>query len=77
MCPDCDFVSDCVFSHHQQSLVGIDDAKPNGHVGVLTVLQEGTDGDVPALWVWLLATRKNKERELSSQMHVALGGKRG
>lgn len=66
-------MSDCVFSHHQQSLVGIDDAKPNGHVGVLTVLQEGTDGDVPALWVWLLATRKKRKR--TEHTNVLLGKK--
>lgn len=51
-----------VFSHHQQALVGIDDAQPNGHVGVLTVLQEGTDGDVSALGVRLV-THKHMNRK--------------
>lgn len=52
----------CVLSsHHEQSLVGIDDAQPNGHVGVLTVLQKGTDGDVSALGVRLLLKGRGRE----------------
>lgn len=50
-------------SHHQQSLVGVNDAQPNGHVGVLTVLQEGTDGYVSALGVRLSTTQTHREEE--------------
>lgn len=40
-------------TYHEKPLVGIDDAEPDGHVGVLTVLQEGADGDIPSCWVRL------------------------
>lgn len=40
-------------TYHEKPLVGIDDAKPDGHVGVLTVLQERADGDVSSCWVRL------------------------
>lgn len=50
----CNFPS----THHQQALVSVDDAQPNGHMGVLTVLQKGTDGDVPTLGVRLLTRQK-------------------
>lgn len=40
-------------TYHEKPLVGVDDAEPDGHVGVLTVLQEGADGDVPSGWVRL------------------------
>lgn len=45
----------CLLFHtyHEKPLVGIDDAEPDGHVGVLTVLQERADGDVPSCWVRL------------------------
>lgn len=40
-------------TYHEKPLVGIDDAKPDGHVGVLTVLQERANRDVPSCWVRL------------------------
>ena len=40
-------------TYHEKPLIGVDDAKPDGHVGVLTVLQERSDGDVPSCWVRL------------------------
>lgn len=61
----CSYGTACdVFApYHQQSLVGIDNAQPNGHVGVLTVFQERTDGDVSSLGVRLLTTTQIKERK--------------
>lgn len=54
----------CILSsHHQQALVGINDPEPNGHVGVFTVLQEGTDGDVSAFRVRLWTKRERERRE--------------
>lgn len=54
----------CVLSsHHEQSLVGIDDAQPNGHVCVLAVLQEGTDGNVSALRVRLVTTQTQRQED--------------
>lgn len=40
-------------TYHEKPLVGIDDAEPDGHVGIFTVLQERADGDVPSCWVRL------------------------
>lgn len=54
-------------TYHEKPLVGIDDAEPDGHVGVLTVLQEGPDGDVPSCWVRLC-----KEKTETQGWHWAL-----
>lgn len=59
LCIQCNSAS----THHQQALVSIDNAQPNGHVGVLTVLQKGTDGDVPTLGVRLLTRQTETEGE--------------
>lgn len=40
-------------TYHEEPLVGVDNAKPDGHVGVFAVFQQWADGDVPACWVRL------------------------
>lgn len=40
-------------TYHEEPLVGVDDAEPDGHVGVFAVFQQWADGDVPACWVRL------------------------
>ena len=57
-------------AHHQEAFVGIDDPQPNGHVCVLTVLQEGPDCKVASLGVRLGNTNRRRKVKKLKHTHI-------